>query len=116
MTRNSLVKNFDDGKVDKIFANLSNQYKNRLQNNILKQLFNLLKVKPELINQDILPTILSQNQNKKKSETVRDIKKEIKNRKLSARDEWLLKKADENKDKIIPLTSTFKSRRRSKAL
>lgn len=82
MTRNSLVKNFDDGKVDKIFANLSNQYKNRLQNNILKQLFNLLKVKPELINQDILPTILSQNQNQKYAEIVWDSKKEIKSSEL----------------------------------
>lgn len=88
----------------------------RVRNNILKQLLDLLKVKRELINQDILPTILSQNQSQKNSETVRDIKKEIKNQKLSARDEWLLKKADENKDKIIRPTSTFKSRRRSKAL
>ena len=33
------------------------------QNSFLKQLLDLLKVKPELINQDILPIILSQNQN-----------------------------------------------------
>ena len=53
-------KNFNDVKVDSAMGTkLSNHniYRVQNQNDFLKQLPDLLKVKPELINQDVLPII-----------------------------------------------------------
>ena len=63
----------------------------------LKQLLDLRKVKPELINQDVLPIIISQNNNQQNDEVIQNIQKnEIKQQKLSAREKRLLKELEEN--------------------
>lgn len=63
----------------------------------LKQLLDLRKVKPELINQDVLPIIISQNNNQQNDEVIHNIQKnEIKQQKLSAREKRLLKELEEN--------------------
>ena len=41
----------------------------------LKQLLDLRKVKPELINQDVLPIIISQNNNQQNDEVIQNIQK-----------------------------------------
>ena len=67
-----------NGQSEKTSTKLSNQYRTKKQNNFLKQLLDLLKVKPELINQDILPIILLQNQNQQNDKIIRNMKKKKK--------------------------------------
>lgn len=74
-------KNIGNEKTDSgVTANLSNCniYSMEKQNtgSLLKPILDLYKVEPELFNQDVLPIILSQNQNQQNDEITRKQKEE----------------------------------------
>lgn len=79
------VKNFGLGKSDSgVTANLSKHiiYSMEKQTNLLTEAnLDLRQAKPEVINQDVLPIILSKNQNQQNNEIIKKIKDEMRKQK-----------------------------------